>query len=761
MLSKIISIKNVGRFRNSAGSPNPQLAKHTFISGANGFGKTTICAVLRSLHTGDGDHIVGRKTTGVTDDIGIELLFDGAPVRFNKKGWSEPKPMFAIFDGVFVGENVHAGEVVDVAQKRNLYRIIVGEAGVKLATKDAELSGASRNLTAEITSSTKGLQPFLASGMKVDEFLAMAPDANIDVQIEAQQTQVTALQQAETLKKRAQLDELPVPAVPDGLAALLQTTFDDIAADAEALVERHLAAHGMSEGGGNWISSGLDHAADNCPFCGQSIEGLPLVAAFKAIFSERYKNLRAEIIGFRETVARQLGEAALGRLAAVAEKNNAGVEFWKQYVSCEWAGVAVPADLAAAAADLQSTTLALLDAKERGLLDRVEPSAAYSEALKAYVGALEQLAKANAQVKEANRLIAERKAGLNADALPSAFNQLAVLKAQKARHEPAVDELCQAHSDLVLEKREVDDERTEIRGQLDEHTKSVLKPYQNRINSLLSDFNAGFTIAETSHAYPGGVASSSYQLVINGTPIDIGNAKTPLEQPSFKNTLSAGDRTTLALAFFFAHLEADPSLKDKIVVFDDPFTSQDNFRRGQTVHAIRKLAGSCRQLLVLSHDATFLKQIWGKSPASERVSLTLADHRDFGSKLHEIDLEKACQGRTATDIDDLQLFLSTGAGGLLDAVRKMRVVLETYLRTTYPNCFRENEWLGDMVGKIRDGGASHPAAALYDELDQINDYSAQYHHGENMSDSTPDQIDSTALTGYVRRTLKIVNALQA
>lgn len=30
-----------------------------------------------------------------------------------------------------------------------------------------------------------------------------------------------------------------------------------------------------------------------------------------------------------------------------------------------------------------------------------------------------------------------------------------------------------------------------------------------------------------------------------------------------------------------------------------------------------------------------------------------------------------------------------------------------------------------------------------------------------MTDSTPDQIDSIALTGYVRRTLKIVNALQA
>ena len=87
MLSKFISIKNVGRFRNSAATPNPQLAKHTFIAGANGFGKSTICAVLRSLHTGEGDHIVGRKTLGVADGLSVDLLFDNTPIRFDGQAW--------------------------------------------------------------------------------------------------------------------------------------------------------------------------------------------------------------------------------------------------------------------------------------------------------------------------------------------------------------------------------------------------------------------------------------------------------------------------------------------------------------------------------------------------------------------------------------------------------------------------------------------------------------------------------------------------
>ena len=42
MLRRVIAIKNVGRFRNSAHAPNPALAKHTFVFAGNGFGKTTL-----------------------------------------------------------------------------------------------------------------------------------------------------------------------------------------------------------------------------------------------------------------------------------------------------------------------------------------------------------------------------------------------------------------------------------------------------------------------------------------------------------------------------------------------------------------------------------------------------------------------------------------------------------------------------------------------------------------------------------------------
>ena len=127
-----------------------------------------------------------------------------------------------------------------------------------------------------------------------------------------------------------------------------------------------------------------------------------------------------------------------------------------------------------------------------------------------------------------------------------------------------------------------------------------------------------------------------------------------------------------------------------------------------------------------------------------------------------MDLNRACQGRTATDIDDLLTYVNTGAGNHLDLIRKMRVVLETHCWTTYPASFQPSQdWLGEIVRKIREGGNQHPAAVLYDELGEINDYTSEHHHGENMADATPNQIDPQELTGYVVRSLRIVNALQA
>jgi hypothetical protein len=47
------------------------------------------------------------------------------------------------------------------------------------------------------------------------------------------------------------------------------------------------------------------------------------------------------------------------------------------------------------------------------------------------------------------------------------------------------------------------------------------------------------------------------------------------------------------------------------------------------------------------------------------------------------------------------------------------------------------------------------------KLGQINSHTSQYRHGEDVTEVTPDQIDPSELTCVSRRTLRIVNAIQA
>jgi len=110
------------------------------------------------------------------------------------------------------------------------------------------------------------------------------------------------------------------------------------------------------------------------------------------------------------------------------------------------------------------------------------------------------------------------------------------------------------------------------------------------------------------------------------------------------------------------------------------------------------------------------------------------------------------------ELDDLLMFRKTGAGELRDIIKKMRVVLETYFRSMYSGCFGPQDNLGAILTAIRTGGDDHPAAACYQDLDQINDYSANYHHGEDAQGRDEPPLDKGELGGFVDRALTLVNA---
>ena len=76
MLDKIVTIKNVGKFRSYCARGDLQFRRNTLIYAENGRGKTTLCDIFRSLQSGDATFISGRATLGSGDVPVIEVAVD-------------------------------------------------------------------------------------------------------------------------------------------------------------------------------------------------------------------------------------------------------------------------------------------------------------------------------------------------------------------------------------------------------------------------------------------------------------------------------------------------------------------------------------------------------------------------------------------------------------------------------------------------------------------------------------------------------------
>ena len=150
MIRKFVSLSNIGRFEGLKAHGDVEFKKYTLIFADNGLGKTTLCEVIKSLQTGNADILLGRTTLGGQGQPEAEILLaDGVTARFKNGAWSRTPPGgVSIFDATYVRDNVHAGEVVDPNHRRNLFQVIVGAEGVRLATSVEELEKQRRSAPA-------------------------------------------------------------------------------------------------------------------------------------------------------------------------------------------------------------------------------------------------------------------------------------------------------------------------------------------------------------------------------------------------------------------------------------------------------------------------------------------------------------------------------------------------------------------------------------------------------------------------------------
>lgn len=764
MINRLQLLRNVGQFDSVTGAASISLSRLTLLYAENGRGKTTLAAVLRSLGTNDPTPIIERSRLGAAHPPHVVLdCVGGPPAVFQNGAWSRSLGSIVVFDDQFVDQNVYSGLAVGSEHRQRLHELILGAQGIALNQRLQTLVEKIEQHNSQLRAKSSAIPAAERGALSVDEFCNLAARADIDAAIQAAERNLAAASKQDLVRSAAEFAPIALPAVDvPTIEAVLRLDLPALDAEAAVRVQEHVGRIG--KGGEAWIADGMARVpqlaatggAAVCPFCAHDLAGSPVIAHYRAYFGSAYERMRRSVAEAVAANARTHGgdiPAAFERAVRIAVE---GRQFWARF--CDVPEIAV--DTAAVVRDWRAArdaVAAALAAKQAAPLDRAVLSAEARAAIAAYEGHRPIIAALSQQLQRANaaiRVVKEQAASANPMALGS---DLARLKAVKARHAPPTHGLCQAYLHERDSKAATEVLRDQARTALDQYRTNVFPAYQTAINVYLQRFNAGFRLAGMTSANTRGGSACTYSVVINNTAVPIGGTPPAPGTPSFRNTLSAGDRNTLALAFFFASLDQDLARASKIVVIDDPITSLDEHRSLTTVQEVRNLAERVQQVIVLSHSKAFLCAIWQHADRQACTPLIVVEDPP-GSTISTWSIADECE----TEYDHQHQRLREHQPG--DPARSrlvaqdLRHVLEGFLRRCCPAHFLPGDVLGDLKQKIRDQPTRNPpilSPGAVKELDLICEYANKFHHNTNQAWET-QTVNETELRGWVDRVLAFV-----
>ena len=760
MLSQISLLRNIGQFDSvTPGAQNP-FSKFTLIYAENGRGKTTLAAILRSLSTGEPAPIVERHRLRAANPPHVILTgSNGGNVIFENGAWSRSIPEIAVFDDIFVDENVCSGLDIETVHRQNLHELVLGAQGVALSKsyqghvdRIEEHNSALRTKADAIPAAARGT-------LSVDDFCALKKQDDIDDAISEANRNLLAAREVEPIC----LTKLFVTfALPDlevtSVATLLARDLEQLEAAAAAQVQSHLKTIGT--GGETWVGDGISRIISNdqagehgiCPFCAQDMSASSVIAHYRAYFSAEYNNLKKAISAAIADISTAHGSSAIAAFERAVGGAIQTQQFWSKFANIP----AIEVDTAAVsqawgkAFDL---TLNALKAKLASPLEKITLPAEASAAITDYIATRDEIMVLSDSLTGCNpqiELVKEKAAVANIATLEADLTRLQRIK---GRYSLDIAALCEDYVNEQLAKVRTSEKRDQARKALENYRKTVFPAYEQEVNAYLPRFTAGFRLDKVMSANTRGGSACTYNVLINNVPVPAGAANAT--GPSFRNTLSAGDRNTLALAFFFASLALDQQRQQKIVIFDDPMCSLDEHRTLSTRQQMLKLLSEVEQVIVLSHSKPFLCGLWENADKNVRGALKIA-RAGSGSTLEVWDVHQDC----VTEHDKrhsivTQYILTSSKADERKVASALRPILESFFRVAYPQHFAPGSMIGKFIKTCRQNvGTVDEILSTNDitELDCLREYGNKFHHDTNAAWET-ELINDTELADFCKRTL--------
>ncbi len=226
------------------------------------------------------------------------------------------------------------GDAIGSDQRRNLCRLILGQEGIAFAKAYDDADDAITEKSTAIRLARQTLTAHV-NAPEIPQFLGLEADAEIDTKIEQKRREIEGLKQIDSLRSRPGMEAIEMPPATEQSRAHFKSTLETVSRDAEQHVVstwRLMGCRGTRTGSARGDTS---HLSDDCPFCGQSLEGVDLIGSYQAYFTEAYTKFRSELDRYGALPGQFYSEDAVNLLLQKLETNKNAAALWDRYVSFE------------------------------------------------------------------------------------------------------------------------------------------------------------------------------------------------------------------------------------------------------------------------------------------------------------------------------------------------------------------------------------------------------------------------------------------
>jgi len=766
MITNIKLLQNIGKFDSCSAGALLDLKKLTLFYAANAQGKTTLSAVFRSLANDDPMPITERHRLGASHLPKVVLnQQDNPPVVIFQNGeWNTRLANLKVFDDNFVDSNVHSGLVVESHHRQNLHELILGDQGVALNRKLQELVSRVTKHNDALTVKSTAIPEQERFGLSVDDFCKLPRLPNLDEQITTTERALKATRDQTSVQNQPDFATIDLPNfATKEIQDILEKDLPDLDKSAEIQVQEHLQE--LGDNGESWVASGMNKVKqrgnNTCPFCSQDMGTIDLIAHYRAYFSDAYTRLKHTIFELLNDIDHEHTDGQQAEFERSVSTLKQSQQFWSSY--CEVPTIDI--DTRAIVDDWSTAKNAVsqqLKMKQSAPLEPQTLSQSTLDALNNYDVKRQAIIAMNETLLQTNKAIQQVKQQADLADTDQIEGELNELRATQFRFREDIDSLCNDYLEELKAKANTEKDRDAARSELEEYRNNVFPQLQMGVNSYLDRFNAGFRVGDLKSMNIGrGTGSTcTYNVVINDTPIAVSKSSKSLSEPSFRSSLSAGDRNTLALALFFSSLDQSPNLADIVMVVDDPMSSLDDHRSLVTVQAVREMMLRVKQTIVLSHNKRFLCSI-----LSDGKNLDISTTLEIAPNGNESTIRHWNASKDSITEHDqryflLQNYFNYHSGPKREVASAIRLYLEGYFRVVCPGQFPPGTLLGHFINKCWQ--RVNCKDEIMDEqtlltLDNVREYANRFHHDTNSAWET-ELIDPTELWGFVKQTLSLTGS---